>query len=612
MRIALAVATSLTLLVNRGCKQEPHDCAAVARAVDACVAQLGAAPQTGVLATCESTACADKQAAIDCMLAAPCDAGYLASVTACQAAQQCRFDTCPAAPDAPPARFGNPDGYTVHTLDAPGLCSGDVTLNGVAVDTSGPEAIDASIRAMVASTRAPTTVEVAPGARPDLTIDFRAARPLPPRFYAADLQWWSKYFLTLPSYRALVRNIRIDMLRFPGGQERVEYLRGVATQPPWHDQLGMDQPYQFILTSEDVANFIGLCRELRIEPELEFNLYNSAGDTLGQHPDAKSMWADLVDQVVNELGYDVRYLSASNEPEVNNFQNWNYLTTPDGSPSTSAAEAIQSYMRRFVEWRAAIEAVHPGVTYALAETGDWSNLGANMDLFLGALQGVDPGAFSFHWYPMGEWTDEPLEYPTFPTLSHMVVNGNGGHEINGLRDVIATARQKLADHGLSGDELFMGEWGVAWSATPATARIQDKMATVLFNAEVMELVKTLGLDSSQYFSLSDPTSFAPWNPALITVDEENQVGVRPQYYLYVMYEHLYGDEVVQVPNGQSDDWSIYAARSPGGRSHLMLLNRTADKTITKVVRATTAAGARTLRLTLHPHSVSIVSFGGPR
>jgi hypothetical protein len=190
----------------------------------------------------------------------------------------------------------------------------------------------------------------------------------------------------------------------------------------------------------------------------------------------------------------------------------------------------------------------------------------------------------------------------------MVVNGNQGHSINGLRDVIATARQKLADHGLSGDELYMGEWSVAWSATPATAAIQDKMATVLFDAEVMELTKTLGLDSSQYFSLSDPTSFTNWNPALITVDDQDQVAVRPQYYLYVMYKHLYGDQVVSVPGGQTDDASIWASRSADGTSHLMLVNRTADRTLTRTVAATTAAGTRTLRLTLHPHSVAIVSF----
>jgi hypothetical protein len=134
------------------------------------------------------------------------------------------------------------------------------------------------------------------------------------------------------------------------------------------------------------------------------------------------------------------------------------------------------------------------------------------------------------------------------------------------------------------------------------------MVTALFSAEVLEFTKILGFDTAEYFGLSDPVEFAPWNSALIPVDGA-KVAVRPQYYVYVLYKYLYGDEVVAVPGGQNDDWSIYAARSQGGATnHLMLINRTADKTLTRVVQATTAQGTRQLRLTLYPHSVSVVSF----
>lgn len=40
----------------------------------------------------------------------------------------------------------------------------------------------------------------------------------------------------------------------------------------------------------------------------------------------------------------------------------------------------------------------------------------------------------------------------------------------------------------------------------------------------------------------------------------------------------------------------------------MLINRSGCKTITKTIDVTTTAGKRQLRLTLYPHSVSIVSF----
>lgn len=115
------------------------------------------------------------------------------------------------------------------------------------------------------------------------------------------------------------------------------------------------------------------------------------------------------------------------------------------------------------------------------------------------------------------------------------------------------------------------------------SELQDRMVTALFSAEVLEFAKILGFDTAEYFGLSDPVEFAPWNSALIPVDGA-KVAVRPQYYVYVLYKYLYGDEIVAVPGGQNDDWSIYAARSQGGATnHLMLINRTADKTLTRVV-----------------------------
>jgi hypothetical protein len=40
----------------------------------------------------------------------------------------------------------------------------------------------------------------------------------------------------------------------------------------------------------------------------------------------------------------------------------------------------------------------------------------------------------------------------------------------------------------------------------------------------------------------------------------------------------------------------------------MLINRTAATEVTRVVKVTTAAGDKLLRLTLHPHSLAIVAF----
>jgi len=71
--------------------------------------------------------------------------------------------------------------------------------------------------------------------------------------------------------------------------------------------------------------------------------------------------------------------------------------------------------------------------------------------------------------------------------------------------------------------------------------------------------------------------------------------------------HLYGNETVAVAGGQQADWSIYASRA-SSKNYLMLINRTADTAVTRVLKVVTTAGNRLLRVTLNPHSVSIIAF----
>ncbi len=42
-------------------------------------------------------------------------------------------------------------------------------------------------------------------------------------YYGADIQILSKRYLANPLYQALLGNLKIDIIRFPAGQERVKY-----------------------------------------------------------------------------------------------------------------------------------------------------------------------------------------------------------------------------------------------------------------------------------------------------------------------------------------------------------------------------------------------------
>lgn len=503
---------------------------------------------------------------------------------------------------APPMEWGNPAGYRVHWLSGDSLAARTVAVNGVSIDTSSVERIDASVQALRDSDHAPRTVEEVSGASADASVDFTApATPVPPTFHGADLQWRSKYFLSNPRWRALVRHMKLGILRFPGGQERVRYDRRAATGTLAEDTLTVTptQPYEYRITGQDVAALVGLCTELGIEFEPEVNLT----------VDDPAMWGDLVDQLVNELGYDLRYVSVGNEPDIKSPNgNWPYLGVTGAETEANRQEALAAYAERWHRYRTALSAVKPGITYAYGELGMWGpdQLGKNLDALLAPLGADAPGALSDHWYMLGDW-GQPSSAPDYPSLEHLAAEGNGINHIGYLESIADTMRVRATARGQAGAKLFLGEWGAAWSATPAAVAVSDRLATALFNAEAQERGKAAGFDSMQWFGLSDPAEWTTWVPSLVSVAQDGSVALRPQGYVYVLYRYLYGDQAVAVSGGRHGEWSIHAARD-ADRSYLMLVNRTASTTYTPVVAVRTAAGDRQLRLTLYPHSLSIVSF----
>jgi hypothetical protein len=506
-------------------------------------------------------------------------------------------------PDSQTVDFGNPEGYMVHTLTADSLCSGQAAIDGVMLDTSSVEAIDASVQAIRDSIQAPTTVEETSGESPDLSIDFTAAAPpVPPTFHGANLQWRSKYYLANPAWRALLKHMRLDILRFPGGQERVRYDRDVPAGTLDQDTLVVtpDQPYEYRLTGEDVRSFIQLCEDMGIIAEPEVNL------TI----DDATMWKEMLDQIVNELGYDLKYVSVGNEPDVDSPNgNWPYLGATRGDADTRPV-ALATYMERYRRYYPEMQEVRADLTLALGELAIWTDgqLGVEpyLNPILDEIGGYDPGAVSGHWYMLGN-SGQPSTDTNFPSLGHLVVQGNADNNIGYLANIAEGLRSKAAEHDLQNTKLFIGEWGISWSATSVDNLVSGRLAAAIFNAEAQEFGKTVGFDSMQWFGISDPASWTSWVPSLIAVDDAGNVSVRPQYYVYLMYKYFYGDHIVRVPGGQNPDWSVYASRDQT-RSYLMLINRSPSTRFTKVVAVKTAAGEKQLRLTIHPHSVSIVAF----
>jgi hypothetical protein len=152
----------------------------------------------------------------------------------------------------------------------------------------------------------------------------------------------------------------------------------------------------------------------------------------------------------------------------------------------------------------------------------------------------------------------------------------------------------------------IGEWAGAWDATREGAAVRGSLAAALYTAEVMEFGKVLGIDSMQYFGLSDPASFYPWNTSLI-VEDHGSYSVRPSYYVRMLYRDAWGDRFVPVPGGQTESFSVYASKD-ASHDYLMLINRSADQPVKKTLSLLSAAvPAGTLAdVLMLPRSVTVI------
>ena len=509
-----------------------------------------------------------------------CAAGYLQASTADASPANC--STRVVSPALSAAR--------VWVLSGERIDSNRATVNERQIDTTSVDSIARSAAAILSS-RGPANIlgESDSYRAADVSVDFTAPGQVVSRlFHGLNLQWQSKDFLSFAKYRALVSQIRVDTLRFPGGQERGVF--DANAQSSAHDDLGRHSRYQFRLTGEDVRRYIDLCREQGIEAQIEVNLTNND----------PAMAAGLVDYVVNTLRYDLRYVSMGNEPEIDLFDSWKYWE------AFSREQVFTRYLVRYQAYAQAIRSIKPDLTLIF---GEFTNptAGEMEALFKpigGQLGGDDrPGAFSVHRYASGDWGQAPGE-PDYPVIEHFT-GGAGLARTDIYAELFRFMRQQ-ADTRLGGGQLFVGEHGVSWSPQVGQSTLHDSIAAVLFNAETLETGKALGFDGMQWFGLSDPTSSSPWwSPSLIAVQGDTMT-LRPQYYLYFLYKHLWGDVSIPV-DGQhrTSELSIYASRK-GDQNYLMLINRMPDQVIERVIQVRTTTGQQKLILKAPAHSVSVI------
>jgi hypothetical protein len=293
------------------------------------------------------------------------------------------------------------------------------------------------------------------------------------------------------------------------------------------------------ITERQIDDFIKLCQRMGSLPSISVRLHNGT-------PEAA---AELVRYANLEMGYDVRYWSIGNEP---NLFGEDYDTE-----------------RHAREWRAIAEAmlaVDPTITLLGPEVSqyppdfastpkdvngrDWMSefLKANGDL-------VD--IITIHRYPFPQGRDpatietlrqNSAEWETIiPNLRALIL------EITGRE--IPVAVTEVNSHW---SNAFDGE------ATP------DSFYNAIWWADVLGRLIRQQVAMVAHWALQTPTAYG--SQGILGNFE-----VRPTYYVYLLYQQ-FGTELVQASSDRPD-LSIYAALTPAGDLTLMVVNL-ADEPLT--------------------------------
>lgn len=350
----------------------------------------------------------------------------------------------------------HPTNYSAYVLTGSNLLATTAYVNGITIDTVSVDSISNSVASILNSGDSNGIVAEVDSKNVDYTIDYTAAgKPVLELFYGADIQIASKAFLAIPEYIELIRNIKVDIIRFPGGGGRVRYERDPSNIT--ENDYGNYKPYRFYMTGLDVANYISLCRNLGIQAEPEINLY----------VDNVAMASNMADQIVNELGYDLKYISGGNEPDANDYSNWTFMN------ATNLEQSYSNYVDRFNRYIGALRTIKPGLTFTFLETsskqfGNYINdvyQTVSKDLVFSWLGTNQPGAYSSHWYMLGDYGQDP-SYPDYPSVDHLVLSNEYVNNINHLFNLYNTMKQ-TRDQYMPGAKIFLGEWGACWSAASA-------------------------------------------------------------------------------------------------------------------------------------------------
>jgi hypothetical protein len=335
-----------------------------------------------------------------------------------------------------------------------------------------------------------------------------------PLIYGANHGPWTFISLDLLPY---AENSGITFLRFPGGN--------------WGDLNN--------ITPKQIDDFITLCNRLGAEPSISVRLKGGTAEVA----------AELVRYTNVEKGYNVRYWSIGNEPNL--YPDYN-------------TELFNQQWRVFAE---AMRAVDPSILLMGPELSQYppdpaqlKKDSAGRDWLIEFLKanGDIVDIVSVHRYPF------PIKQGQSTTIADLRQNP-AEWEI-----IIPNLRQIIQDTTGRDIPIAITEINSHWNNSIFGEATPDSFYNAIWLADVLGRLIQHQVEVVAYFTLQTPNSFG--GAGLLA-----NYAPRPSYYIYQLYQQ-FGTTLIEASSSEPDV-SIYAAQRDDGTLTLIVINLGSDEKI---------------------------------
>jgi hypothetical protein len=353
-------------------------------------------------------------------------------------------------------------------------------------------------------TLTPTVAVAAPGLFVDAGVD---AGPISPLVYGTNYGPW--LFVPL-QMQPFAEAAHLSVIRYPGGN--------------WGDRNDMDE--------WNLDQYIALCRQFGAEPYIHVRLRDGSAEKA----------AEIVRLLNIEKGYNVRYWSIGNEPNL----------FGDGYET-------EQFNREWREWALAMRAVDPNIILIGPEINQFipfadepyeQELERWMVEFLDA-NGDLVDIVSFHRYPFPRGVNAGL-----PTLDELRASSTIWD------DTIPYLRALIREHTGRDIPVAVTESNSSWAASSGGETTLDSHYNAIWWGDSLGRLIRAGVFMVNQFAIAGDFG-------LLGTYE-----VRPIYNVYLMYKH-FGSELVF--SSSSDELiSVFAAIRDDGALTIMLINRASE------------------------------------